>query len=387
MSRLYYEKGMAPPEIARKLAISKQTVHYWLERIENPIPRHLRTIVGSKRIVLSAADVDLLPFVDPAHLRWAARDVIVMRYDNSRRAIISRFVKAQDFFRLAGFYLAEGAKTKQRALVTNTNFALIGYYLKVVKSIVRSRVMLLDIHKGDRRKPQKGIGIGGRCLKDLFLNAIEGMLGSLSNSEGLNGQLRALGLAFLNGCSDGDAGVQVARQRRSDKFRAVFYITEGREIYASRLVKVFKVILGVGSTYKPRKRNYFLVQASLSPDRAALLLTSGFFRWHASNMGRLGRKALDSAYLSRYTRLFSLFGSNPFSRRDLDRLAPDMSPDFVGRSVGTGFLLPIGVARTPNKNYHWCRSYKLSTKGSILAKLILESTRGLTKFKQQAIEC
>lgn len=133
---------------------------------------------------------------------------------------------------------------------------------------------------------------------------------------------------------------------------------------------------GIGSMYKPRGRNYFLVNATLTPERAALLLVHGFFSRYPENRRRLASKALDSACISRYVLLFSAFDSKPFSREDLKRERLEVKPDFIGRSVLRGFLKPFGVVKTRGNEYHWCRSYTLSSGAQILARRVLEATGG-----------
>lgn len=304
--------------------------------------------------------------------------MIMMRVGNSRPASILRNANVDSFFRLAGFYLAEGSKTSSRASVSNTNTNLVAYYHHVALDWIQTEIRTYNTPKKGVRAAKQLLAIGGICLKTLLLNAIDGILEFLGSSANLSGGGLVLGLSFLNGYSDGDGSVTRSKQRNTPKQRVILRLTEGRLFYAAKLVRVLRRILGVGSMYKPRRRNYYEVIATLSPQRAALLLLSGFFSEHPENRRRLATKALDSAYLSRFVLLFSLFGAKPFSAADLARHASSIQADFIGRSVGTGQLVPVGVAKTgKDKRFHWLRSYVLSDDTQILAQRILESTGGL----------
>lgn len=369
--RLYYENGMSSPEVAAQLGIAKPTVLYWLKRLNNPVPSHLRDAAGTKSLQVSNGCLDLLPFVDPLCLRWSDDRHIVLKLDNSRTAIISRLASAKDVFRVAGFYLAEGSKTSSHARIANTNFLLVELYLQLASSFVKSKPSLMDIPKDGGRAPQKGIEIGGICLKKFCINLIDGILDSFCNKSSLTRDVMSYGFDFLNGYSDGDGAVPVSRQPRSDKKRVILSLTEGRLVYASRVLKLLRRILGVGSIYRPRGRNYYLVNATLNPQNAALLLLHDFFSAHTENRRRVAQKAFDSAYMRRYVKLFSQFGATNFSREDFQKFSLDMPPDFIGRAVAQKDLIPVGVVRTSGALFHWYRSYLLSTKIQIIAERIL----------------
>ncbi|MDE1853688.1 MAG: hypothetical protein KGI38_08075 [Thaumarchaeota archaeon] len=376
--QFYYENGMAAPAIAELLSLSKATVLYWLKRCENPLPALTRSIAGHNLVSISSENLDLLPFVEPTHLRWADDVKIVMRIGNSRQAVATRITNAKNFFRLAGFYLAEGNKTKWRACMTNTNKNLISYYHQSVLSFILTSVQIQNIPKRGVRAAQQTIVIGGICFKKLLLNAIDSILKFLGRPTSKSKYKTSLGLSFLNGCSDGDGSVAKSKQKKTTKQMMQLRVTEGKAAYARALVGVFHSILGVGTLYRPKRRNYYEVIASLSPQRAALLLTTGFFSEHSENRRRLAMKAQDSAYLSRFVLLFSLFGAHAFSRAEMARFAPGISADFVGRSVVKGQLVPRGVTKTSKgSRIHWYRSYTLSNDTQILARRILESSGGL----------
>jgi Homeodomain-like domain len=201
--RLYCKEGMSAPVIAKRLGIAKRTVLYWLRRAESPIQASIRNMAGSNLISISSGALDLLPFVEPSYLRWVDDVTIMMRIGNSRPAVISRTTDAKSFFRLAGFYLAEGSKTTSHADVSNTNLDLIAYYRGLALSFVRTEIRTYDIQENGSRAAQQLVAIGGICLKRLLLNAIEGILEFLSNSTSFAKDRMILGLGFLNGYSGG----------------------------------------------------------------------------------------------------------------------------------------------------------------------------------------
>jgi len=371
---------MSTPEIAEELGLAKTTILYWLLRIASPLGEDILKVAGTKAITFSSRGLDLLPFVEKSHLRWCDEKSIILRLDNSKRAVISRAVNAKNFFRLAGFYLAEGTKTRQHAGVSNTNLNLVKDYHNTVQSFVHSEVIVRDVSKEGRRLRQQEVKIGGLCLKALLTNAIEAILNFLGDPSNPSEESVILGLAFLNGCADGDGGVSKARQPKSAKERFTLYLTEGRLTHAARLLQVLRRIFGTGWLYKPLGRNYYVVASSLSPKRAMLLLSAGFFSAHHESRRRLALKALDSAYISRYVRLFSLFGARTFSRIELDNAAADTPPDFIGRSVMKGFLRPVGVALTKGRRSHWCRLYRLSDDMQITSEKILNAIDGSSGF-------
>lgn len=376
--RLYYAKGLSSPSIAGHLGVAKFTVLYWLRRSGNPLSDSIRAAAGSLSVSLSSGSVDLLPLVTQRHLRWVDDTELILRVGNSRREAISRYTSAKDFFRLAGFYLAEGSKVGSSATLTNTNLSLTALYRRIALSFISSEVTIQAVLPDGRRSPRERIIFGGICIKTLLLNAAEGILSFICEST--ESQARALGLSFLNGFSDGDGSVTRSRQAKSEKLRVALRLTEGNLKWAVELRKAVRRLLGVGGMYKPRNRNYYDVIASLNPQTAALLLSNGFFSEHHENRRRLALKALDSAYVSRFVLLYRLFGPSSFSWLDLARLAPGIRPDFIGRAVIGGKLVPSGIAVAKGEGFHWCRAYKLSADIQILANLILEATEGEEAF-------
>jgi hypothetical protein len=285
-------------------------------------------------------------------------------------------VNARDFIRLVGFYLAEGSKKNGQADIQNTNVELVKLYHNLVGSFVRSEVRVRNIDVSFPRTNKQLLRVGGVCLEAFFVNAIDGVLSFLGENRLVSGEVTQLGLSFLNGDSDGDGSVARAKQKGSNKPRMQLRIAEGERSYALGLLKVVRRIFGVGSIYKPKGRNYYNVVVSLTPQRAALMLISGFFSKHAEMRRRLATKALDSAYISRYLRLYVQFGTSSFCQADLAELVPRIGPDFIGRSVTRSQVMPVGVVRTGvPKEGHWQRSYILSSDTQILARLVLEGLR------------
>ncbi len=372
--RLYYQDGLLGRVIARRLGITKSTVLYWVHKSDSPISEQTAKLAGSRRIVVAAGKVDLLPFVNPSHLRWVDNSIILLRSRNSRVAVLRRRTNARDFFRLVGFYLAEGNKTAHRADLQNTNAQLISAYLRIVVSFVRTEIRIRNIVVASPRADKQLLVIGGICLKELLMNAIDCILSFLEVGATPDAEETGLGLSFLRGNSDGDGTVSRAKQRRSNKARIQLRITEGKRTYALRLVKVVKRILGVGYLYKPKNRNYYDIVVGISPQRAAFLLTSGFFSSHPEARRRIAMKVMDSPYFSRYVSLYQRFGESPFCVADLSNIAPAIRPDFIGRSVSEGRIHPVGIVTPKGRGrIRWFRSYILSREIQIVARLTLQN--------------
>lgn len=373
---LYFRRGLAASEVAKELRISKQTVLYWLRK--GGYQKH--SLSGAQslavRVNLASGMLDLKPFVEPDYLRWYDEDHMILRKANSKAWTLSRWTSAPDFFQLVGFYLAEGAKTMGGADLVNTNHALIDRYHNLGASFIKSVGPTRWVGGQGVRKPKWRISFGGKCVRIFFLNAIDGILAYLEGVNPPDREARSLGLKFLVGCSDGDGSIATARQPKTEKWRMELRITENRSTYAFRLRSVLRNLLGVGMLYKPLRRNYYEVIATLNPRRAALMLVSGFFTSHPNNRSRLATKALDSAYIQRYVVLYRFFGTRSFSLADLGRDFPAIHPDFVGRACGSGEIVPVGVVKPRLKGGpHWYRSYTTSRDTQILARMILESIR------------
>jgi hypothetical protein len=172
--RLYYGEGLSTPLVARQLGIAKQTVLYWIHHSECPISNSHRLMAGSKWIHVTSDTLDLLPLVNPCHLRWVDGERIVLRAGNSNLAVLSRKVSARDFFRLAGFYLAEGNKGKGPADLSNTNLALVACYREIAFDFVQTRIRVYDISASGNRAPKQVLRFGGVCLKTFFLTPSKG---------------------------------------------------------------------------------------------------------------------------------------------------------------------------------------------------------------------
>ena len=213
-------------------------------------------------------------------------------------------------------------------------------------------------------------------MKSALINGIESILSALSGEADLKrSEFYEFGLAFLRGCSDGDGSVRRARQSNSMKMRMSLTLAEGNRRYALLLKGALRALLGSGSMYHPKNRNYHLVTASLSPERAVCLLTHDFFSYRPTMRARLAAKALDSKYITRITAPNSLFGVSRFSLMDVTE-APDIDPDFIGRAVTRGDLLPVGVELSRNRDAKWYRTYELSSRMQAVAKRIMQSSRG-----------
>lgn len=113
--------------------------------------------------------------------------------------------------------MAEGSKTTGHATFANTNLELTKFYFRLARTFFRSEVNIQDLSKREGRLPQQTVNMGGLCLKDLLLNAIEGILKHLGDFSNLGEQTRLLGLASLNGCSAGDGGVSRTKQPKTPK--------------------------------------------------------------------------------------------------------------------------------------------------------------------------
>lgn len=343
--RLYFKEGLPAKIIANKLGIARFTVLYWVHQSDSPVPRLETKLAGSKEVKIASGVIDLLPFVNPSHLRWVDNTKILLRVRNSRPATLQRRTSAMDFFRLIGFYLAEGSKRNGHTDLQNTNIEPMNIYHKIVTSFVHSEVRVRNVTQTGPRAHKQMLCIGGVCLHAVLTNAIDAILSFLGENHTASTEVTTLGLSFLNGDADGDGSVSRAKQRHSNKLRMQLRITEGKRDYALRLLKVVRRILGVGTVYKPKGRNYYEVVVSLSPQRAVRLLTSGFFSKHREARKRIATKVLDSACISRYVLLYGRFGESPFCQSDLVGLAPGIGPDFIGRSVSQGQILPGGVVR------------------------------------------
>lgn len=376
IQRLYYKECYSSTEVALELGISKTTVKYWLRRLGTPVPESSRLQAGTKSPQFCSGLVDLLPLVERSHLRWVDDCWIHLRTGNSHKVLLCRQVDASRFAYVLGFYLAEGNKGKGPPDLRNTNSELMQGYLAILKSVVHSDFRIYDFPESGKRRERLSIGVGGGCMKHLLLNGIESLLSLFSaEPKHLSSEVRDLGLAFLNGCADGDGSISRAIQPRTRKSRVSFYLTEGNRGYALRLGRMFRGILEAGYVYRPRNRNYYLVIASLSPERAALLLEHGFFSQHPIMRMRLASKALDSKYLARFVRLYSLFGSSQFSSADIIRFAPEVTKDFVGKAVVRKHLLPVGVDPTRFRlGPKWCRQYQIASEMRDIAKCIAYST-------------
>ena len=374
IAKLYFRFALSTVDIAKLLGISKTTVRYWLRNSENPLHWATRLLAGSCRVRIISGEIDLLPFVKPHHLRWVNEEMILMKKGDSKTAAVTRYANAPAFFRLVGFYLAEGNKTAFSAEVVNTNSALIILYRDLARRFVRSGIFVREIPSRGTRVAQEILRLGGICMKCFLLNAISGILNYLSREASQSTEVRNLGLDFLNGESDGDGSVARSRQQSSRKQRVALRITEQKLDYANRLLTAIRQVLGVGSLYKPKGRNYFEVVASLSPPNAALLFIRGFFSEHAESRRRLARKALDSVSLRRYVSLYAHYGAGRFSFRSLVGLGIPSS--FIARSVLHREMTPVGVDVTAESDSsHWYRFYVLSDEIQILA-------RGLVQYAQ-----
>jgi transposase-like protein len=177
--RLYYRRGLSSPAIAGQLGVAKPTVLYWPEKIKSPIPAIIREAAGLCTVKVASGKLDLLPFAKPGHLRWADDALIVMRTANSRCAMNSRRTNAVAFFRLAGFYLAEGDKISSHASMSNTNGSLVADYHQWVLFFVHSGVQIRNIPETDQRAAKQLLDIGGICIKTLLLNAIGSIMSFL----------------------------------------------------------------------------------------------------------------------------------------------------------------------------------------------------------------
>ncbi len=372
--RLYYKKCCSANEIAEIIGISSTTAKYWVKKLESPIPETVRLEAGTRALRLSSGRLDLLPFVDRSHLRWADDCRICLRRANSHKVMLKRKVSAIGFAYVLGFYLAEGNKGKGPPDLRNTNPQLINRYHKLLKSVASSEFRVYTISAKGNRMNQQSIRVGGECMKSVFVNGIESTLTVFSGEVDLmSTELSEFGLAFLRGCSDGDGSVRRARQSNSTKMRMSLTLTEGKLRYALSLKEMFRALLGSGSVYHPKNRNYYLVIASLSPERALYLVTHDFFSERPTMRARLVAKALDSNYMATIARFYSLFGASRFSSADISAVAPEVSPYFVGRAVTRRDLLPVGVDFTRRRNAKWHRVYRLSSGMLRVAKRIMQS--------------
>ncbi len=379
--RLYYRECLSANEVANRTGLSKTTVHYWLRKLDSPIPDSLRIMSGSRAVVFFSHVIDLLPFVEASHLRWANTTSISLRFANSHTAVLPRLVDARRFVYILGLYLAEGNKGKGPPAVRNTQPELLAQYHAMLRSIVRSEFHLYHFPAVGNRLAQDEVRVGGECIKRLFINGIEAILSFFSGQNTpLDAETLDIGLSFLRGCADGDGSISRSKQIKSKKMRMTFYLTEAREPYALKLKDMFRKVLGSSRVYRPRNRNYYLVISSLSPERSVLLLTHKFFSYHPEMRRRLAVKVLDSRYLTNFVRLHSLFGTLAFSVSDLAKLAPDIHADFIGRAVVRKQLLPCGVAPSGIAAWpRWHRLYRLADNTLEMTKCVAEWTKGGTQ--------
>lgn len=375
IAQYYYRDCLSFTEIGRKARIARTTASYWIARLPNPIPPQLRRLAESKRVVLDSGRIDILPFVSKHHLRWADESIISLRTENSHVVNLPRKADGEKLVYLLGFYLAEGNKGKGPPSLRNTDFQLISKCTSILKSLAHTEFREYEFPARANRMAQREVRAGGECLKAVLVNGIEGFLSHFSDiATPLSSEESNLGLTFLRGCSDGDGSVASRKQSKTNKKRMVFYLTEGNLRYALLLKNVLKNVLGVGSLYHPRHRSYHLVSATLTPKRAALLLSQGFFSQHREMRRRLAIKALDSRHISRLVGLYVAVGTASFSLKDFP--ATEITRTFIGRAVENRDIVSSGVT-TPHKpdSARWYRSYTLSTKGIEVTKCVSEYLR------------
>jgi transcriptional regulator with XRE-family HTH domain len=375
--RSYFRECRSRSEISRSLGVSRTTVSYWLRKSGHPISKKLLDIAGGRAVNMSAGSIDLLPFAELCHLRWVDDSEIRLKTTNSHVVILPRTTDALKFAYVVGFYLAEGNKGKGPSGLRNTNTELVREYLAATKSMFQSDFRIYDFHAIGKRSAQRDVRFGGECMKRVFLNAIDGILDATSGKDGsVSAEIKDLGTSFLRGCANGDGTVSKSKQAKAQKKRFRFFLTEGSRHHAERLTLTFKEILGVGHMYKPRRRNYYLVICSLSPEKASYLLKNDFFSFRHDMRARLAEKARDSKYISQVVRIYSEYGTSIFSLADVTGLTGRIRADFIGRAVGRGDLIPGGTQATgTSAGPHWFRQYRIAPKAKELAERILISSQ------------
>lgn len=175
---------------------------------------------------------------------------------------------------------------------------------------------------------------------------------------------------FLKGYADGDGSVYQRSSNGGGHRDTHLYITEGDLKRATELKSIFRRIFGRGYTYRPRRRNYWLINLSLNPDNALLLLENGFFSHFPKMQTRIAEKTMDSKVTGALLHLHDLFADKSFSTEDLARLSPGIRPWFVSTAVRQGYLRPVGVQTPTAGGAKWFRLYKLTERSLSLIKLI-----------------
>lgn len=171
----------------------------------------------------------------------------------------------------------------------------------------------------------------------------------------------ALGLSFLKGYAHGDGSIAMG-SAKAQKPSVRLYITEGNLERAVGLKLIFTKMFGKGYIVRPRGRNYYMAELSLTPKDALFLLTNGFFSHSINMQSRLIQKATDSKTLRRLLLLHDLFGRDSFSHKTLKLKSSEIWSSFIPRAVDQGYLKAGGVEIPHEGNVKWYRSYRLTSK-------------------------